>query len=92
MPVWSSSSDHAATYQQFFRNIGPPTLCRRCADRERFVKPSPKFAREHTDANVVAFGQRLIGPETAREALKVFLATEFGGGRHVRRVAKLSKG
>jgi ribose 5-phosphate isomerase B len=53
---------------------------------------SAKFAREHNDANVVAFGQRLIGPETAREALKVFLATEFGGGRHVGRVAKLSKG
>jgi ribose 5-phosphate isomerase B len=53
---------------------------------------SAKFAREHDDANVVAFGQRLIGPETAREALKVFLATEFGGGRHVGRVAKLSKG
>jgi ribose 5-phosphate isomerase B len=53
---------------------------------------SAKFAREHDDDNVVAFGQRLIGPETAREALKVFLATEFGGGRHVGRVAKLSKG
>ena len=53
---------------------------------------SAKFAREHNDANVVAFGQRLIGPETAREALKVFLATEFSGGRHVGRVAKLSKG
>ena len=51
---------------------------------------SAKFAREHNDANVVAFGQRLIGPETAREALKVFLATEFSGGRHVGRVAKLS--
>jgi len=53
---------------------------------------SARLAREHNDANVVAFGQRLIGPETAREALKVFLATEFSGGRHVRRVAKLSKG
>ena len=53
---------------------------------------SAKFARQHNDANVVAFGQRLIGPETAPEALKVFLATEFGGGRHVGRVAKLSKG
>jgi len=53
---------------------------------------SAKFAREHNDANVVAFGQRLIGSETAREALKVFLATEFEGGRHAGRVAKLSKG
>jgi len=51
-----------------------------------------RLAREHNDANVVAFGQRMIGPETAREALKVFLSTEFEGGRHVGRVAKLSKG
>ena len=48
--------------------------------------------RVHNDANVVAFGQRLIGTETAREALKVFLDTKFEGGRHAGRVAKLSKG
>jgi len=38
----------------------------------------------------VAFGQRLIGIEVAREALKVFLNTAFEGGRHAGRVAKLS--
>lgn len=53
---------------------------------------SARLSRQHNDANVVAFGQRLIGVETAREALKVFLATEFEGGRHFGRVAKLSKG
>ena len=53
---------------------------------------SARLSRMHNDANVVAFGQRLIGTETAREALKVFLGTEFEGGRHVNRVAKLSKG
>ena len=53
---------------------------------------SARLSREHNDANVVAFGQRLIGTETAREALKVFLATEFEGGRHAGRVAKLSEG
>ena len=53
---------------------------------------SARLSRMHNDANVVAFGQRLIGTETAREALKVFLGTEFEGGRHVGRVAKLSKG
>ncbi len=52
---------------------------------------SARLSREHNDANVVAFGSRLIGTETAREALKVFLATKFEGGRHVGRVAKLSK-
>ena len=53
---------------------------------------SARLSRMHNDANVVAFGQRLIGTETAREALKVFLGTEFEGGRHTGRVAKLSKG
>jgi ribose 5-phosphate isomerase B len=52
---------------------------------------SARLAREHNDANVVAFGARLIGTETAREALKVFLDTEWAGGRHAGRVAKLSK-
>jgi ribose 5-phosphate isomerase B len=53
---------------------------------------SARLSRQHNDANVVAFGQRLIGTETAREALKVFLDTKFEGGRHAGRVAKLSKG
>ncbi|WIM13669.1 ribose 5-phosphate isomerase B [Enhydrobacter sp.] len=52
---------------------------------------SARVSREHNDANVVAFGQRLIGVEIAREALKVFLATPFAGGRHAGRVAKLSE-
>jgi ribose 5-phosphate isomerase B len=53
---------------------------------------SARLAREHNDANVVAFGQRLIGVEVAREALQVFLKTGWEGGRHARRVEKLSKG
>ncbi|KAF0098639.1 MAG: ywlF [Rhodospirillaceae bacterium] len=53
---------------------------------------SARLSREHNDANVIAFGQRLTGIEVAREALKVFLATKFEGGRHVGRVDKLSKG
>jgi ribose 5-phosphate isomerase B len=51
---------------------------------------SARLSREHNDANVVAFGQRLIEAEVAREALKVFLDTPFEGGRHAGRVAKLS--
>jgi ribose 5-phosphate isomerase B len=53
---------------------------------------SARLARAHNDANIVAFGQRLTGTETAREALKVFLDTKWEGGRHTARVAKLSKG
>jgi len=53
---------------------------------------SARLSREHNDANVIAFGQRLIGVEVAREALKVFLDTKWAGGRHAGRVDKLSKG
>ena len=52
---------------------------------------SARLSREHNDANVVAFGARLIGAEVAREAMKVFLETPFAGGRHAGRVAKLSR-
>lgn len=49
-----------------------------------------RLAREHNDANVLALGSRIIGVEAARDALHSFLNTEFAGGRHAGRVAKLS--
>jgi ribose 5-phosphate isomerase B len=51
---------------------------------------SARLARQHNDANVIALGARLIGPEVARDCLRAFLETPFEGGRHVPRVAKLS--
>jgi ribose 5-phosphate isomerase B len=52
---------------------------------------SARLAREHNDANVIALGARIVGPELAKGCLEAFLATPFGGDRHTRRVAKLSK-
>ena len=49
-----------------------------------------RLSRQHNDANVIVFGGRTIGPEVAKDCLKVFLSTEFEGGRHARRVAKMS--
>jgi len=49
-----------------------------------------RLCREHNDANVVAMGARLIDEATAREILRLFLATGFEGGRHVGRLEKLS--
>jgi ribose 5-phosphate isomerase B len=49
-----------------------------------------RLAREHNDANVLALGARLIGLEVARDCLLTFLNTPFAGGRHARRVAKMS--
>jgi ribose 5-phosphate isomerase B len=51
---------------------------------------SARLAREHNDANVVAMGARLIGPEVAKDIVAAFLATPFAGGRHGARIAKLS--
>jgi len=51
---------------------------------------SARLAREHNDANVIAFGARLVGPDTAKDALSTFLATPFAGDRHSARVAKLT--
>jgi ribose 5-phosphate isomerase B len=51
---------------------------------------SSKLARQHNDANVLVLGARMIGTEIAKECLNVFLATEFEGGRHQKRVDKLS--
>ena len=49
-----------------------------------------QMARQHNDANVICFGERLIGAEVARDCLKQFLETKFEGGRHAGRVDKLS--
>lgn len=51
---------------------------------------SARLARQHNDANMIAFGARLLGVETARDALAAFLATPFEGGRHAGRVQKLA--
>lgn len=49
-----------------------------------------RLAREHNDANVLVLGARTIGAETAKDCLRAFLATKFEGGRHQRRVDKMS--
>ena len=51
-----------------------------------------RLARQHNDANVIAFGGRTIGVETAKDCLRIFLETPFEGGRHARRVAKIDAG
>ena len=46
-------------------------------------------SREHNDANVLTLGAGLIGPSLAKQIVKTWLETEFGGGRHARRVDKI---
>ena len=48
-----------------------------------------ELARKHNDANVLVLPSRFLSPEDAEKILDVFLATDFEGGRHVRRVEKI---
>jgi ribose 5-phosphate isomerase B len=50
---------------------------------------SARMSREHNDANVLALGERVVGPGLAREIVRIWLTTDFAGGRHGRRVAKI---
>jgi ribose 5-phosphate isomerase B len=49
-----------------------------------------RMAREHNDANVLSIGARVVGVGLAEEIVDLFLATEFEGGRHQRRVDQLT--
>ena len=51
---------------------------------------SAALCREHNDANVLAMGARLTGVDMAKACVTAFLDTPFAGGRHQRRVDKLS--
>jgi ribose 5-phosphate isomerase B len=67
------------------------------ANRHRHIRAalchdsaSARLSRAHNDANVLALGARLIGPESARDCVRTFFTTAFDGDRHQRRVDKLS--
>ena len=59
--------------------------CAQCHDTY-----SAKYTRLHNDANMLAFGQKIIGEGLMLEIVELFLNTEFEGGRHQRRVDKIS--
>lgn len=58
--------------------------CALCSD-----SLSAEMTRRHNDANIIAMGAGIVGPNLARRMVEVFLNTEFEGGRHARRVALL---
>lgn len=50
---------------------------------------SARMSRQHNDANVLCLGQRVLGEGLALDIVDTWLAAEFDGGRHARRVAKI---
>lgn len=50
-----------------------------------------RMARLHNDSNVIAIGARVVAPALAEEILSLWLATEFEGDRHIRRVRQIAE-
>ncbi len=51
---------------------------------------SARYSREHTDANVLVIGGRIVGKDLAKEIVKTWLESSFLGGRHQRRLEKIA--
>lgn len=51
---------------------------------------SAEMTRRHNDANMLAMGAGIIGPNLAERIVETFLTTEFEGGRHAKRVAEIT--
>lgn len=52
---------------------------------------SAKATREHNDSNILAMGERVIGPGLALEIVKTWLGADFTGGHHCGRVEKINE-
>ncbi len=66
-------------------NKVPGVRCAHCHDVY-----CAEFTRRHNDANVLAMGEKVVGTGYALEIVDIFLKTEFEGGRHQRRVDKIT--
>ncbi len=62
-------------------NRVPGIRCALCINEEL-----ARLAREHNDANMISFGQRMMELTTALNCVKIFLDTPFAGGRHQKRI------
>lgn len=71
------------------------SICANKADKIRCAlccdALSARLTREHNDSNVLALGGRIIGVETAKEIVRVWLEIGFSGGRHEKRLQKIAE-
>jgi ribose 5-phosphate isomerase B len=77
--------DSAGIGSSIAANKVPGARAALCYDRA-----TARNSREHNDANIISLGAKLIPPEVAREIVAVWLEMPFAGGRHQRRVDKIS--
>lgn len=67
-------------------NKVPGVRCALC-----WTEEVARLSRQHNDANVLSLGERVIPEETALAVVRVWLTTDFEGGRHARRIAQLDR-
>ncbi len=67
-------------------NKVPGVRCAHCHDSY-----CAEFTRRHNDANVLALGEKVVGTGYALKIVETFLNTQFEGGRHQRRVDKITE-
>lgn len=67
-------------------NKVPGIRCAHCHDAY-----CAEFTRRHNDANMLALGEKVVGVGYALEIVDIFLKTQFEGGRHARRVDKITQ-
>lgn len=99
-PDFADAMANAMTERQASRGIlicGTGIGISIAANRHRHLRAArccdatdARLARQHNDANVLVLGSRTSGWETAKDCVQAFLTTEFEGGRHQRRVDKMS--
>jgi len=82
--AWGIMVDGAGIGSCMAANKVPGVRAAMCYDLSTAVN-----SREHNDANVLTLGGGLIGTNLARQIVKTWLSTAFGGGRHARRVNKI---
>ena len=58
--------------------VGGAAVCSDCA--------TARLVKEHNNANIIAFGARIVGSELAKDIVKAYLDAEFQGGRHQTRI------
>jgi ribose 5-phosphate isomerase B len=76
--------DGAGIGSSMAANRVPGVLAACCHDVKTVIN-----SREHNNANVLTLGSGVVGRGLARQMVRVWLSTEFGGGRHERRVGKI---
>jgi ribose 5-phosphate isomerase B len=75
----------SGTGEQIVANKVPGIRCVEAAD-----PVTARLGREHNDANMLSMGARIVGSEVALACVRAFLEGTFQGGRHARRVAKIT--